>query len=62
MCAIRIQWERTRGACPDGEYYDSGFFGGEELDKAAWRVTFKPSGWNCTEKDPKDPKCAKKPT
>ncbi|HFQ6045949.1 TPA: GspH/FimT family pseudopilin [Pseudomonas aeruginosa] len=47
---------------PAGEYYDYGFFGGEELDKAAWRVTFKPSGWNCTEKDPKDPKCAKKPT
>ncbi|EMW0997495.1 pilus assembly FimT family protein [Pseudomonas aeruginosa] len=57
----------SNGTAPEapaatGKVYDSGFYGGESLDKAAWRITFKPSGWSCQEKDPKEPACAVKPS
>ncbi|AWF65419.1 hypothetical protein CSB92_3972 [Pseudomonas aeruginosa] len=44
---------------PQGGFYQSGFYGGKSESEALWRVSFKPTGWFCEEKDPKKAQCAK---
>ncbi|EKQ5874285.1 prepilin-type N-terminal cleavage/methylation domain-containing protein [Pseudomonas aeruginosa] len=44
---------------PQGGFYLSGFYGGKSESEALWRVSFKPTGWFCEEKDPTKAQCAK---